>query len=86
MKYNTGSCVKRMLNYPKLAQCLPGPLGVHLAPARIAGPPTGKQTFQIRCMSAVADFQAVQSELQRLCEAVAHYASTHSTRGECRLF
>ena len=69
-----------MLEYPKLAQCLPGPLfGPHLAPARVAVPSTGKQNFQIRCMSAVADFQTVQVELQRLCEAVAHYASSHNT-------
>ncbi len=69
-----------MLKYPKLTQCLQGPLfGVPAAPARIAGPSTGKQLLQIRCMSAVADFQAVQVELQRLCEAVAHYASTHNT-------
>ncbi|DBA72355.1 TPA: hypothetical protein ACH3X2_010511 [Trebouxia sp. C0005] len=68
-----------MLNYSKLAQCLPGPLfGVHLRPTRIAGRCTDKQTYNIRCMSAVADFQAVQVELQRLCEAVAHYTSTHN--------
>ena len=78
VKYSTGFCTERMLNYPKLAQRLPGPLyGAQLAPARIAGAPTGKQTFQIRCLSA--DFQAVQVELQRLCEAVAHYAITHIT-------
>ncbi len=78
--YNTGIFPERMLNYPKLAQSLPGPLyGAHLAPARVVGAPTGKQTFQIRCMSAVADFQAMQVELQRLCDAVAHYASTHIT-------
>ncbi len=69
-----------MLKYPKLDQCLPGPLfGVKAAAARVAGPSTGKQPFQIRCMSAVADFKAVQVELQRLCEAIAHYANTHNT-------
>jgi hypothetical protein len=69
-----------MLTHPKLTQCRPGPLvGVQAAAARTAGPSTGKQLFQTRCMSTVADFQTVQLELQRLCEAVAHYASTHTT-------